>query len=153
MPSTRIKEFLERENVHYSTILHPPAFTAQELSESAHISGKAFAKTVIVEMDGKDVMAVLPADRRVDLNDLRETTGSGNVRIADETHLRALFPDCEVGAMPPLGNLYGMEVYVSPALAENGEIAFNACSHTELIRMRFADFERVAQPRILSFTM
>jgi Ala-tRNA(Pro) deacylase len=153
MPSTRIKNFLEKENVRYSTILHSPAFTAQESSESAHISGKAFAKTVIIEIDGKYAMAVLPAHRRVDLDDLREITGSANVRMASEPQMKSLFPDCEVGAMPPLGNLYGLDVYVTPALAENGEIAFNAGSHTELIKMRFADFERVAQPRILSFTM
>ncbi|MDB6031454.1 MAG: prolyl-tRNA synthetase [Verrucomicrobiales bacterium] len=153
MPSTRVKNFLEKENVCYSTILHSPAFTAQESSESAHISGKAFAKTVIVEIDGKSAMAVLPADRRVDLDDLREITGSSSAHMASEAQMKSLFPDCEIGAMPPLGNLYGMEVYVAPALAQSGEIVFNAGSHTELIKMRFADFERVAQPRILSFTM
>jgi Ala-tRNA(Pro) deacylase len=152
MPSTRIKEFLDRENVHYSTILHSPTFTAQESSQSAHISGKSFAKTVIVDIDGKKAMAVLSADRRVDLEDLREITGSANVRIVNEEELKQLFPDCEVGAMPPFGNLYGMDVYVAPSLAENEEIVFNACSHTELIKMRFADFERLTHPRILSFT-
>jgi Ala-tRNA(Pro) deacylase len=153
MPSTRIKTFLDRENVRYSTILHSPAFTAQEASESAHISGKAFAKTVIVEIDRKYAMAVLPANRKVDLEDLREVTGTANIRMASEAQMKSLFPDCEVGAMPPLGNLYGLDVYVAPALAESGEIVFNAGSHTELIKMRFADFERAAQPRILSFTM
>jgi Ala-tRNA(Pro) deacylase len=153
MPSTGIKDFLERENVPYSTILHSRAFTAQEASESAHISGKAFAKTVIVEIDGKSAMAVLPANCRVNLEDLREITGSSSVRMASEEQIQNLFPDCEVGAMPPLGKFYGIEVYVSPALAQSGEIVFNACTHTELIKMRFADFERIVQPHILSFTM
>lgn len=152
MPNTKIKELLDRQNVPYSTLQHSPAYTAQELSQTAHISGKAFAKTVIVEIDGRYAMAVLPADRRVDVNDLRDITGSANVRVANEAEIRDLFPDCELGAMPPFGHLYGMEVYVSPSLAESEEIAFNAGTHTELIKMRFADYERLAQPTSLSFT-
>lgn len=153
MPNTRIKEFLDQQNARYSILEHSPAYTAQESSQSAHISGKTFAKTVIVEIDGRHAMAVLPADRRVDVDDLREITGSSNVRIASESELRDLFPDCEVGAMPPFGHLYGMDLYVAPSLAEDGEIAFNAGTHTELIKMSFADYERLAQPTILSFTM
>lgn len=153
MPSTRIKEFLDKQNIHYSTLQHSPAFTAQESSQSTHISGKSFAKTVIVEIDGRYAMAVLPADRRVDLNDLREITGSSNVRMATEAEMRDLFPDCEVGAMPPFGHLYNMDVFVAPSLAESGEIAFNAGSHTEIIKMSFADYERLAQPTVLSFTI
>ncbi len=152
MPVRKMKEFLDRENVKYVTITHSPAYTAQEVAQSAHIKGKDLAKVVIVELDGKMAMAVLPANRKIVLQDLREVTGSEEVKFASEDEFKARFPDCETGAMPPFGNLYGMEVYVAEGLTQNEEIAFNAGSHTEVIRMAFRDFERLVQPRVVSFT-
>jgi Ala-tRNA(Pro) deacylase len=122
------------------------------VAASAHVPGKALAKTVIIKIDGKMAMAVLPANRKVVVQDLREITGAERVQFATEVEFKNLFPDCETGAMPPFGNLYGMDVYVAPSLAEDEEIAFNAGTHTELIKMSYKDFERLVKPKVLSFT-
>jgi len=111
MPATKLKEFLQKENVRYVSILHATAYTAQEVAASAHVTGKELAKTVIVELDGKMAMAVLAANRKIVLQDLREVTGSDQVKFATEEEFRLKFPECETGAMPPFGNLYGMDVY------------------------------------------
>ena len=152
MPVRKLKEFLDHEKVKYISITHSLAYTAQEVAASAHITGKELAKTVIVELDNKMAMAVLPANRKIVLQDLREVTGSDEVKFASEEQFKQRFPECETGAMPPFGNLYGMEVYVAESLTQNDEIAFNAGSHTEVIKMRFADFERLVNPRVVSFT-
>jgi len=152
MPVRKLKEFLDREKVKYISIVHSPAYTAQEVAASAHVTGRELAKTVIVELDGKMAMAVLPANRKIVLQDLREVTGSDQVKFASEEEFRQKFPDCETGAMPPFGNLYGMEVYMAESLTENNEIAFNGGSHTEVLKLPFGDYERLAHPRVLSFT-
>src|SRR5437667_5484169 len=142
MPVAKLKKFLDEKGVKYISIVHSPAYTAQEVAASAHITGKELAKTVIVELDGKMAMTVLPANRKIVLQDLREVTGSDEVRFASEDEFQKLFPDCEIGAMPPFGNLYGMEVYVAESLSENEQIVFNAGSHTELMKLAYKDFER-----------
>jgi Ala-tRNA(Pro) deacylase len=152
MPVKKLKEFLDTEGIKYVNIIHSPAYTAQEVAASAHVPGRAFAKTVIVELDGKMAMAVLPANRKIVLQDLREVTGSDEVKFASEEAFRERFPDCEPGAMPPFGNLYGMDVYLAQALADNHELAFNAGSHTEVMKVAMADFERLVRPRVMSFT-
>jgi len=152
MPVKKLKDFLNNQKVKYVTITHSPAYTAQEVAASAHVSGKDVAKTVIVKLDGKTAMAVLPANRKIVLQDLRDVTGADRARFATEDEFQSLFPDCETGAMPPFGNLYGMDVYVAPDLAEEEEIAFNAGSHTELIKMAYRDFERLVKPKVMSFT-
>jgi Ala-tRNA(Pro) deacylase len=152
MPVRKMKQFLDRENVKYVTISHSPAYTAQEVAQSAHIKGKDLAKTVIVELDGKMAMAVLPANRKIVLQDLREVTGCEEVKFASEDEFKARFADCETGAMPPFGNLYGMDVFMAEALTHNDEIAFNAGSHTEVVKLARHDFERLVQPKVLSFT-
>jgi Ala-tRNA(Pro) deacylase len=152
MPAQKIKAFLDSHQVKYLSIAHSPAYTAQEIAASAHIPGKELAKTVIVKIDGQMAMAVLPANQKVIIQDLRDVTGAENVQFAPEDQFKARFPDCETGAMPPFGNLYNMEVYVSPALAENEVIAFNAGTHTEIIKMAYDDFERLVKPKVLSFT-
>lgn len=150
MPDTRLKEFLDNEHVKYVTIGHSPAFTAQEVAERAHIPGKELAKTVIVRIDGELAMIVLPASEHLKLEHLRRTLGAGDVEIAHEYEFKDAFPDCETGAMPPFGNLYGMKVFVAQALREDEEIAFNAGSHSELIRLPYAEYERLVQPTPLS---
>lgn len=152
MPVKKLKEFLDREKIKYVSIVHSTAYTAQEVAASAHVTGRELAKTVIVELDGEMAMAVLPANRKIVLQDLREVTGSEEVKFASEEEFRQRFPDCETGAMPPFGNLYGMDVYVAEALTHNAEIAFNAGSHTEVIRLAFRDFERLVKPKVMSFT-
>ena len=152
MPSTKLKAFLDDHGVKYVSVNHSTAFTAQEAAASAHIPGKELAKTVIVRLDGKLAMAVLPASYHVDLERLREATGSVVVELAGEDEFATLFPDCETGAMPPFGNLYGMDVFVSESLAEDDEIAFVAGTHRELIRMTYADFDRLVEPDLMRFS-
>lgn len=153
MPVKKLREFLDRHQIKYVTISHSQAFTAQQIAASAHIPGKELAKTVMVKLDGKMAMAVLPASFQVDFELLKEATGARRVELADEEEFKYLFPQCEVGAMPPFGNLYDMDVYVAESLTEDREIAFNAGSHTELIRMAYIDFERLVQPKVLTFSM
>src|SRR5689334_906818 len=152
MPVGKLKAFLDQEKIKYVSIIHSTAYTAQEVAASAHVTGKELAKTVIVELDGKMAMAVLPANRKIVLQDLREVTGSDEVKFASEDEFRERFPECETGAMPPFGNLYGMDVYVAEALTQNEAISFNAGSHTEVIRMSLKDFEGLVHPKVMSFT-
>jgi Ala-tRNA(Pro) deacylase len=148
----KLKDFLQKNNVPYEVIKHPTTYTAQETAESAHISGNQVAKTVIVMIDGDMAMGVLPANQKVILQDLREITGADDVKFAAEEDFEDLFPGCEIGAMPPFGNLYGLEVYVSPTLAKQEEIVFNAGTHRDLVKMAYKDFERLVEPQVLSFT-
>ena len=149
MPVGKLKEFLDANGVKYLVISHSKAYTAMEAAESSHVKGKDFAKTVMVKLDGKLAMVVLPATQKVDLERLRLAAKAVNTEIASEPDFKADFPGCELGAMPPFGNLYGMQVYVDPSLAEDEEIAFNAGSHTEVVRMAYRDFERLVKPLAL----
>ncbi len=151
MPVQKLKEFLDSEKVKYVSISHSVAFTAQEIAASAHIPGKELAKTVIVKTDGRMAMAVLPASYKVDLELLKKAAGARRVDLASEQEFRDMFPECELGAMPPFGNLYGMEVFVEESLAKGRQIAFNAGSHTELIRLAYEDFARLVKPKIVKF--
>jgi len=148
----QLVDFLDSNKAKYIVISHSPAFTAQDVAQSAHIPGKEVAKTVIVWMDGTMAMSVLPASQMVDFNLLKEVTGAKNVELATESEFKDRFPDCEVGAMPPFGNLFNMRVFAASSLAEDKEIAFNAGSHRELLKMAYADFERLVKPRIGAFT-
>lgn len=149
MPVKKLREYLDDQKVKYVCISHSPAFTAQEIAASAHVPGKELAKTVMVKLDKKMAMVVLPASERVDLKALQASSGAKKVELAGEKDFRHLFPECEVGAMPPFGNLYDMEVFVSPTLTEDEEIAFNAGSHVELIRLAYRDFERLVKPKVV----
>ena len=153
MPLTKIQEFLDRNNVKYITLKHSPAYTAQEIAARAHISGNELAKTVMIKVNGQMAMAVLPAAFKISFEQLKSALGAEKVRLAYEQEFMDKFPDCEVGAMPPFGNLYGMEVYVAESLTKDEEIAFNACSHSELIKMSYKDFETLVKPKILRFSM
>jgi Ala-tRNA(Pro) deacylase len=153
MPSKKLKSFLDENNIKYISIKHSSAYTAQEIAALAHIPGKELAKTVIIKINGKMAMAVLPASYKVSFEQLKEALGMQEVRLAYEQEFLDKFPDCDVGAMPPFGNLYGMEVFVAESLAEDEEIAFNACNHTELIKMKFGDFERLVKPKRIKFSV
>jgi Ala-tRNA(Pro) deacylase len=152
MPAKKLKEFLDSNNVKYVSISHSAAYTAQEIAASAHIKGKELAKTVMVKIDGKMAMAVLPASYKVDMELLKEAAGASAVELAGEQEFKDMFPGCETGAMPPFGNLYDMDVFVSAMLAEDEEIAFNAGSHTELVRLAYKDYERLVQPKVVKFS-
>lgn len=147
MPAAKLKQFLDAHGVKYVTIAHSVAYTAQEIAASAHVRGKEMAKTVVVKVDGRLAMAVVPATLKVDLARLAAAAGAKTAEIATEQEFQHAFPECEVGAMPPFGNLYGVDVYVDRRLAEDEEIVFNAGSHVELIRLKYADFERLVKPK------
>lgn len=152
MPANRLKEFLNDNDINYTSIRHSAAMTAPEVAASAHVAGRNFAKTVIVMIEGAMAMVVVPANRKVDLADLRDLLAVHDVRLASEDEFKDRFPDCELGAMPPFGNLYGLPVYVEQSLAEQPMIAFNACTHSEVIKMSFADFADVVMPTVLEFS-
>jgi len=152
MPGTKLKSFLDENHIEYVTISHSPAYTAQRTAEITHISGQELAKTVIVKQDGEFAMAVLPASKRIDLDYLKRGVEADNVEIATESEFEGLFPDCEVGAMPPFGNLYDLDVYVAEKLTEDEEIAFNAGTHTELVQMPFKDYEKLVHPKVIQLT-
>ncbi|QGY47403.1 deacylase [Maribellus comscasis] len=152
MPAKKLKAFLDEKDIKYVVIKHSSAFTAQEIAASTHVSGKEFAKTVMIKIDGKMAMAVLPASFQVDFNLLQEIFGTRKVSLASEAEFKYFFPDCELGAMPPFGNLYDLGVYVSETMAEDKMIAFNAGTHTEMIKLEYKDFERLVQPRVFKFS-
>lgn len=152
MAMEQLKEYLDGHGVKYTVLQHSKAFTASEIAQKAHVPGKEMAKSVIVKVDGKMAMAVLPSTYQVDFERLREAAGAGKVELASEDEFGHLFTDCELGAMPPFGNVYGLDVYVAERLTRREEIVFNACSHTELVRMSYEDFARLAQPTILKFS-
>ena len=152
MPVKQLQDFLNSRNIKYVTISHSAAYTAQEIAASARISGKELAKTVIVKVNGEMAMAVLPACYKIDFDLLKEAAAVNKVELASEEEFKDKFSECEVGAMPPFGNLYGMDVFVADTLAEDEEIAFNCGSHTELIQMSYKDFEATVKPKIVKFS-
>ena len=152
MPVEKMKEFLDEHGIKYVTFQHSPAYTAQEIAQSAHISGKNLAKVVMLIVDGKMAMAVVPASHQVNLQSLRAAANARTVKLANEEEFKDMFPDCDTGAMPPFGCLYGMDVLVSEALAEDEAIAFNAGTHTELVGLAYRDFERLVQPKLGNFS-
>ena len=148
MPLSKLRDFLDSHDIKYLVISHSLAYTAQGIAALTHLSGKKLAKTVIVKIDGILAMAVVPASLHVDLDRLATLTGAQTVEIASEREFKGAFPDCEIGAMPPFGNLYDMAVYAEASLGENEEITFNAGTHRELVRMRWDDFVRLLNPTV-----
>jgi Ala-tRNA(Pro) deacylase len=149
MPFTKLREFLDANSVKYLVISHSVAYTAQGVAALAHVPGKELAKTVMILVDGRLAMAVLPASAWVDLHKLKRYLGADLVELASEGEFRDRFPDCEVGAMPPFGNLYGMAIFANDRLADDREISFNACSHRELLRLRYSDFRDLVHPALM----
>lgn len=147
-----IHDYLQSQQVNFETLPHAHALTARETAESAHVNGHEMAKTVMVKLDGKLAMAVLPSDEWLELETLRKATGAREISLAGEDEFKERFPECEVGAMPPFGNLYGIDVIAADSLAADERIAFNAGNHRELLRVGWGDFERLVQPRIARMT-
>ena len=152
MPVKKMKKFLDEHGIKYVTFQHSPAYTAQEIAQSAHIPGKNLAKIVMLKVDDRMAMAVVPASHQVNLESLKDAANANMVELANEQEFKGMFPDCETGAMPPFGNLYNMNVFVSEALAEDEAIAFNAGTHTELVGLAYQDFERLVQPKLGNFS-
>lgn len=141
-----LKKLLDSHKIKYVMVKHSPAFTIQEVCQAAHFSSDKMAKSVIVKLDEGLAMAVIPGSKKVDLELLKKISKSKKADIASEDEFRHAFPDCELGAMPPFGNLYKMKVYVDDSLTKEKEIGFNAGTHSELIKMNFKDFEDLAAP-------
>ncbi len=149
----RLKDFLDSHQIKYMVITHSQAYTSLEIAALASIPGKEIAKTVMVNVDEKMLMVVVPASHMVDFKSLHTFTGAKKIDLAGEYQFRNLFPECEVGAMPPFGNLYNIDVVVSESLAEDEMIAFNAGTHKELVKMTYRDFVELVKPKVgkLSF--
>lgn len=152
MPAKKLKEYLDSKNIKYVSIYHAAASTSQRIAATSHIPGKELAKTVMLKVDGKMAMAVLPSSSNINFESFKRAAKAEKVELASELAFINLFPDCEVGAMPPFGNLYGIDVYVADILSNDEEIAFNAGTHTELIRMAYNDFVKVVNPKVAEFT-
>jgi Ala-tRNA(Pro) deacylase len=149
--SRTLQTYLDHERVHYDVLPHPEAFRALAIAQTLHTPEKEMAKVVIVKVDERFVMTVLPASWNVDIHRLRTVFDSHQVRLATEDELTRLFPDCELGSMPPFGNLYGLPVYVDQSLMEDEEIVFQAGTHSEAIRMRYMDFATLVFPVVAEF--
>ncbi|QEA38725.1 YbaK/EbsC family protein [Pistricoccus aurantiacus] len=146
MSLERVTRYLDEHSVKYILLQHSQAYTAQEIAEAVHVSGRHFAKSVMVDIDGRLALVVLPATDRIDLQQLARSVGARSVELAKEEDFKNRFPDCEVGAMPPFGNLFDMEVFVSPHLTQAETIAFNAGSHTEVMQLPYSAYERLVKP-------
>lgn len=149
--SQTLKDYLDCEYAHYDVLPHPEAFRASTVAQTLHTPEKEIAKVVILKVNERFVMTVLPASWQVDLHRLKTIFATRQVRLATEDELKDLFPDCELGAMPPFGILYGLPVYVDRSLTENKEIVFEAGTHSEAIRMRYADFAALVFPVVEEF--
>lgn len=145
----RLQSLMDTHDVRYETLTHAPSYTSYQLAHRAHVRPRDIAKTVIVAMDGQLAMVVLPACEWLDVDRFKDATGARDVRITSEDDYKIAFPDCEVGAMPPFGNLYDMPVYVAESLREDERIVFNAGTHTELMRITYQDFERLVAPTVV----
>lgn len=146
-----LEKYLNDNKIQFQVIAHDPAFTAHDVARATHVPDSELAKAIIVRADGGFWMAVLRADQIIDQNLLRKALGAKELHFAHEEDLSFLFPDCQTGAMPPFGNLYGVPVVVDTALSADAEIVFNACTHTRAIRMKYADYERLVRPRVAVF--
>ena len=142
-------DFLDSHKIRYITMRHSQAYTAQEVAQSAHIHGLEFAKTVVVKLDGKQALAALPAPEKIDLDLMATAAGAEKAELATEKEFEASFPDCETGAMPPVGNLFDMDVYLEEEMASNEKITFNAGTHTELVQISMKDFLSLVNPKIV----
>ena len=151
MPILRkLREYLDHNKVPYEVLSHRQAFTAQEVAAAQHVSGREVAKVVMLRSGARYVMTVLPAPSRVDVDAARQALGTPDLVLASEQEFAGLFPQCEAGAMPPFGNLYDLPVYVDRSLTEDEDIVFNAGTHTQTVKMKYADFARLVQPKVVS---
>ena len=148
----KLKAVLDEAKVSYQVYTHPLAYTAQEIAEKQHVSGKELAKVVMIEVDDKLMMGVLPGSLKVHLNTTRASLGASTVRLATEDEFTSRFPECEIGAMPPFGNLFGLKVVVDWALEKDEYIYFNAGNHVQTVRMKYKDFAELVKPQVVQLS-
>jgi len=147
----RLEEYFRDNGVGFQIMAHPTAYTAQEVAAAQRVPGKQVAKVVMALADGQIVMLVMPASYRIDFAKLRDALGAKEARLAKEKEFSDLFPDCDVGAMPPFGNLYGVPAYVDRVLTEDAEIVFQAGTHRDTMKIAYQDYARLAQPIVAEF--
>ena len=149
----KLKDYLEKNQVRYEVGFHERVYTSQEIAAATHVPGKELAKVVMVKADGKMVMLVLPASYRVDTKKLKKVLKCKRLGVAKEKDFEELFPDCEVGAMPPFGNLYNLEIWVDQVLTEDEFIVFQAGSHVETLKIKYSDYIRLVNPKVGDFSV
>lgn len=149
MPLSRLRKYLDKNSISYTLVSRPPVFTFQGTTVIVHAPGRQVAKTVMVKIDGELALTVLPAASHVDISAFRHEAGVRSAEFATDEEFRDRFPECEIGTMPPFGDLHGLEVFADETLSRNEEITFNARSHRELIQMPWNDFERVVKPTVI----
>lgn len=148
----RIRDYLDSHDVAFEPLHHSQAFSGQEVAHSLHVSGRRLAKTLVLNGDGKLLMAVIPASHRLNLQELRAAVEVGRLEMLPESELTRLFPDCDLGAIPPFGRLYGLEVWVDRAISDGEEVVFCAGTHEDCLRMKYGDFAKLAMPRLGRFS-
>lgn len=149
---SKLRTYLDENRIKYSVITHSQAYTAQELAQVMHIPGRELAKTVVVMVNDKPALAVLPASHQIDFTRMKECLGANEIDKVPESEIASYFPDCELGAMPPLGNLFNLPVFVSRDLRDDEDIVFNAGTHIDAIRMKYSDFEMLTNPVVCEFS-
>lgn len=149
--STRIRDYLDSNKVSYQPLSHPQAFEASNVAHALHVSEGQFAKAIVLRADGHRLMAVLPASQRLNMHELKEALGVKHLEMAPESELTKLDAECELGAFPPFGQLYGMEVWVDRNVARSEEIVFNAGTHRDVLRMKYSEYARLANPHSAKF--
>jgi Ala-tRNA(Pro) deacylase len=153
MPIRTLDKLLDSRNIPFRSYNHPPTYTAQETAEVLHTTGYEVAKSVVLKVDNRFVITVLPACQQVDLEGFRQKMDARTVKLATEKELQSIAPMCDKGSIPPVGNLFGLPVYVATSLAEDEVISFSGGTHTEDIRMSFRDFEWLVQPQLMDFIL
>ena len=143
----KLREVLDEANISYEVYHHALAYTAQEVATAQHLSGKEMAKVVMLKVDGDLVMGVIAASHKINLSTVKASLGAKEARLASEDEFTSRFPECEIGAMPPFGNLFGLAVFVDPALEKDEYIYFNAGNHVQTVRLKYQDFARVVKPQ------
>lgn len=147
-----VKDLLSDRGVTFEVLEHRSTFTAGQLAQAVHVRGDEVAKTVLLKADGKFLLAVLPSTHNIDMKKAKEAVGAGQVQLAAEHEFGDLFPDCEIGAVPPFGSQYGVKTLVDEPLTHDEEIVFEGNTHQEAIRMKYRDFERLEEPQVAAFT-
>jgi len=148
-----LRSYLDQHSVAYEWLSHPDVYTAQQLAEHEHTPGDSVVKPVVIEADGRCVLCALPASYRVDLQELQRELRADEVQLASEEKLRELFGECELGAEPPIGALFGMPMVMDESLFADDEVTFQAGTHQNAVRMSFFDFFRLARPRVAHFAV
>ncbi|MGH7796303.1 MAG: aminoacyl-tRNA deacylase [Candidatus Binatia bacterium] len=145
----KLEELFDQAKVPYEIFNHPLAYTAQEIAAKQHVSGNEIAKVVMLEVDESLIMAVIAGNQKISLDVARASLGAVRVRLATEDEFISRFPGCEIGAMPPFGNLFGLRAVIDPALEKDGHIYFNAGNHVQTVRLRYKDFLALAKPQVM----